>query len=352
MNIAQQIRHYRKAHDLTQEQIATALGVTAPAVNKWERGVSLPDIAILPALARLLEIDMNTLFSFHEALTDQETTAFVNALYARAMAGEIAAAFADAEAKLRDYPHDDRLTYLCATMLNAQLMIAACPPEEKAAFTARVKGWFERVSESTDANYRIAASYWLALHAIQTEDFEEAEARLQAMPDTSFDKSILAIRLLAARGQHDEAALQTEAQIMAKATLLHTLLVQLIEFEMKTGHDAEAQAIADTAAGLYDVLGLWRYDATSAQLVLALYREDTASALTHIRTILAQLSEPWQCDDAPLFYRLAAAGLAPTVEAAFQETFLRELQTQPEYDFLREDAAFQALLADAEKNAE
>lgn len=40
MNIGEQIRTYRKEKNLTQEQIATALGVTAPAVNKWERGVS------------------------------------------------------------------------------------------------------------------------------------------------------------------------------------------------------------------------------------------------------------------------------------------------------------------------
>lgn len=40
MNIGEQIRTYRKSHNLTQEQVADALGVTAPAVNKWERANS------------------------------------------------------------------------------------------------------------------------------------------------------------------------------------------------------------------------------------------------------------------------------------------------------------------------
>lgn len=96
MNIGEQIRTYRKSHNLTQEQVADALGVTAPAVNKWERAGSFPDITLLPALARLLEIDMNTLFSFHEELTEIEIANFVNALYERAITGEIAEAFADA----------------------------------------------------------------------------------------------------------------------------------------------------------------------------------------------------------------------------------------------------------------
>lgn len=41
MNISEQIRNYRKSVGLTQEQVANALGVSASAVNKWEKGVSL-----------------------------------------------------------------------------------------------------------------------------------------------------------------------------------------------------------------------------------------------------------------------------------------------------------------------
>lgn len=41
MKINQIIREKRKALSLTQEQMAELLGVSAPAVNKWEKGVSL-----------------------------------------------------------------------------------------------------------------------------------------------------------------------------------------------------------------------------------------------------------------------------------------------------------------------
>ena len=64
MNISEQIKTNRKALGFTQEQLASYLGVSAPAVNKWEKGSTYPDIALLPALARLLKIDMNELFSF------------------------------------------------------------------------------------------------------------------------------------------------------------------------------------------------------------------------------------------------------------------------------------------------
>ena len=47
MQIGKVIHKYRKARNLTQEEMAKMLGVTAPAVNKWERGVNQPDIALL-----------------------------------------------------------------------------------------------------------------------------------------------------------------------------------------------------------------------------------------------------------------------------------------------------------------
>ena len=41
MKINQIIREKRKELSFTQEQVAERLGVSAPAVNKWEKGVSL-----------------------------------------------------------------------------------------------------------------------------------------------------------------------------------------------------------------------------------------------------------------------------------------------------------------------
>lgn len=50
MTIGEVIREKRKELELTQEQVAQRLGISAPAVNKWERGSTYPDITILPAL--------------------------------------------------------------------------------------------------------------------------------------------------------------------------------------------------------------------------------------------------------------------------------------------------------------
>ena len=78
MEMKEKIRERRRELGLTQEQVASYLNVSAPAVNKWERGVSYPDVGTLPSLARLLKMDLNELFCFRENLTDQEIGLFVN----------------------------------------------------------------------------------------------------------------------------------------------------------------------------------------------------------------------------------------------------------------------------------
>ena len=74
MKINEIIRERRLKKGLTQAQVAKYLGVSAPAVNKWEKGTTYPDLVLLPALARLLDTDLNTPFlSFQEDLSEKRS---------------------------------------------------------------------------------------------------------------------------------------------------------------------------------------------------------------------------------------------------------------------------------------
>ena len=60
--IGKQIQHYRKQKGLTQEQLAGLLNISNQAVSKWELDQSCPDIQLLPQLADLFEVTLDTLF--------------------------------------------------------------------------------------------------------------------------------------------------------------------------------------------------------------------------------------------------------------------------------------------------
>ena len=62
MSIGENIAKYRKAKSLTQEQLGELLGVTNQAVSKWESGVSMPDVMLLPKISNALGITLDALY--------------------------------------------------------------------------------------------------------------------------------------------------------------------------------------------------------------------------------------------------------------------------------------------------
>ncbi len=51
----------RKQHDMTQEKLATTLGVSIAAVSKWETGASIPDLLMLCDLADFFQVSTDFL---------------------------------------------------------------------------------------------------------------------------------------------------------------------------------------------------------------------------------------------------------------------------------------------------
>lgn len=61
--LGNRIAQLRRDKDLTQEELANAMGVSAQAVSKWENDVSCPDIMLLPKLAAMLGTSVDDLLS-------------------------------------------------------------------------------------------------------------------------------------------------------------------------------------------------------------------------------------------------------------------------------------------------
>ena len=56
------ITELRKSAGLTQDALAEKLGVTFQAVSKWENALSCPDISLLPRIAEIFDVSIDTLF--------------------------------------------------------------------------------------------------------------------------------------------------------------------------------------------------------------------------------------------------------------------------------------------------
>lgn len=61
--IGKRIAYHRREKELTQEELAQKLGLSAQAVSKWENDQTCPDIQLLPTLCGILGITTDELLS-------------------------------------------------------------------------------------------------------------------------------------------------------------------------------------------------------------------------------------------------------------------------------------------------
>ncbi|MCC2876073.1 helix-turn-helix domain-containing protein [Lachnoclostridium pacaense] len=157
MQLGQVIRKYRKNKNMTQEEIAGRLGVTAPAVNKWENGASMPDIMLLAPIARLLGITTDILLSFREELTAEEIKALVYEADSMLKEKPYEEAFLWVKKKLEQYPNCEQLILQLAVILDAQRMMQ--DPVKKMK-QAQIYGKTNRISEAYKAYEELLYSHY------------------------------------------------------------------------------------------------------------------------------------------------------------------------------------------------
>ncbi len=109
MNIGYNIRRLRNENGMTQEQLASRMGVTSAAVSKWESGQSLPDITMVMPLARVFEVTTDELMGYDAAVTEAEVDAVLEQYRQLEQTGH----YEEADTLIRqaraDYPSDYRI---------------------------------------------------------------------------------------------------------------------------------------------------------------------------------------------------------------------------------------------------
>ena len=113
INLAENIRIFRKQHSLTQEQLAEALGVTAGAVYKWEAGRSVPDLSLIVEMADFFDLSVDVLLGCQMKDNRQEAMVLRLEEYFH---DRDASGITEAEKALKKYPNSFKIVYTCASL--------------------------------------------------------------------------------------------------------------------------------------------------------------------------------------------------------------------------------------------
>ncbi len=109
MSIGTNIKKLRRECDMTQEQLAEYLGITATAVSQWECDRTAPDISQLPMLAYVLNTTTDELLGVDLMNAEEEITKIIESQQTHYAAGDFGKCAALLREGLKRYPRSYRL---------------------------------------------------------------------------------------------------------------------------------------------------------------------------------------------------------------------------------------------------
>lgn len=345
MKINQIIREKRKELSLTQEQIADFLGVSTPAVNKWEKGSTYPDITLLPALARLLKIDLNTLLSFNDDLTDIEIENFVQEVDKTVQEQGYDAAFQKAIRKIQEYPTCEKLIY--SVILYLEGALAFCSVSEITPYRKTYETFYRRLATSEIPEIRDTATSMLISYARNRGDFSKAEELIHSLPFSTIDREGQLAILYQRQERYQDAEKIWERRVFQGVAGLQTALANLLEIALQEKRENDAHFFAELYEAVTRQFCFPEWICYNAHLQLALVKKDKSRSLSLLQKMLPSMKKEWNPQDCQLYRNTTGSGSA-FFSGKLAKTITDELANNEEYAFLRDDSEFGELMAQLE----
>lgn len=342
MTIGDVIRTYRKKAGLTQEEMAKRLGVTAPAVNKWENNNTLPDIALLAPISRLLGITTDILLGFQENLTTEEISAFIRKMNQDLDSRNYAEVFEQAKKKIEQYPNCELLIWQIAVILYAKLGLDHIA--EKDDYDEVIFGWFERCLRSDDERIRRSAADSLFNVYIQKDDYDKAQSYLSWLASDSPERKRKEGLILSKTGKRQEAYRSYEELLFSNYQFLSLLLNDLKILYMEDENHEMAWKIVDMQNQAAKIFEMGRYNEVSSGLDVASWEKDASKTAQIMQQILKSIDQIGSFSQSDLYQHMTFK--------EYEEGFIEELRSKimeemsgESYSFMNGNELWQELMS-------
>lgn len=354
------LRHERK---LTQEELADFMGVTKASVSKWEKGISTPDILLLPQLATYFDITVDELIGYEAQLSGEQ----IRRQYAE-LTGDFAAfPFAQALEKARGLAHKYYACYpflfqLSVLYLNHSML--AETKEQREEILQEAVGWCDRIQKNcSDVGLCSDAAVLKAGLQIRLGKAKAAIEVLEPSVDPgrlSAQSGALLVQAYQLTGEVEKA--RSFAQIRQYLDLLNLAgdAIQILSLNAENGSYCEETI--RRAAGVMELYQLETlHPNTAAQFyyqAAVFYlkherEEEGLESLLHFETCVRKLLETEQTEllHGDEYFnrldewidRLPLGGMAPR-DKRFIWQNLEQSLTLPVFDRIREKEEFQKLV--------
>lgn len=354
MPIGQVIRKYRKMKNLTQEEMANRLGVTAPAVNKWENGNSLPDIMLLAPISRLLGISLDTLLSFREELTREEITDIIYQVNTLLREKPFEEAFRWAKKKLEQYPDCELLILEVAVMLHAEWKKHGSGGEgdrnpdirdsDDRGYEELIHQWFARALESSDEQVRTIAASCLFDSYLDKGEYDKAEECLAFFSGQNPERKRKQAVLCCKTGRRDEAYKIYEELLFSMFQTVNLLFHSIYRMALQDKDMDKVQMLTEKRSKLANIFGMGEYYEVLPRHELAVAQKDVETTISTMQKMLASLSEIDSFNKSPLYGHMDFKKMREEFREQLREDILNAFRDEEVLGFLKGDSRWEDMV--------
>ena len=344
MTIGNVIKKYRKNKGMTQEEMAVRLGVTAPAVNKWERGGSLPDVALLAPIARLLGITTDELLSFREELTDEEIDQYLSDIQRDLESKDFRDVFLSVKEKLQEYPNCEKLLWQAAVILDAKRMAAALP--DKDSYDPAIFGWYERCLRSEDERMRDQAADSLFYAFVRKNDYEKAARYLEYFSLENPERKRKQALVDSKTGKRAEAYRAYEELIFTGYQHIQMTLNDLRILYMEDGDHEMARKLVEVSSSAASAFEMGRYNEICWGLDVAVWEKDAPWTALLMGEILDSVGTIGDLAGSKLYRHMALKTIDPDFSSVLKRELVKSLDDET-YDYMRGNEDWEKLKSGA-----
>ena len=332
MDIGSVIKKYRKEAGYTQEEMANRLGVTTPAVNKWENGNSKPDIELLSPIARLLHISLDTLLSFHEKLTDLEIEGLIQKMDKMFSEEGYEKTYQWAVNTIKKYPNYNMLIWQIAVMLDSRRIIGECDNPDK--YDEQINAWYEIALNDEEEKIQHHAADSLFGFYLRKKDYAMAEKYLRYFSDYDPVKKVKMGQLYMKQGKTEDAYEKLEDVVFSTYTTLNLTFGTMITQALEEKNHEYAKYLAKKMSILANVFDMGKYHECAAMLNVVVTKKDVEGTFQVAKQLLENVDTMGDFRETKLYQHMKFRDTENPYAKEMKKALLEGFRTEEEFSYM------------------
>jgi len=194
MSIGSTIKKLRRERDMTQEQLAEYLGITANAVSQWECDKTSPDISQLPILANLFEVTTDFLLGVDVTNNQAAIDHICKEAWNLCNSGDKTGAANIIRTALTSYPNSFKMMSDLTIFLYQRAFQQNCSAEEHSSLCKEAADYIDKIIAGCNDMKIQGKAIELACPIFPVVGrYDDALHLIAALPDASKDEMLTAL---------------------------------------------------------------------------------------------------------------------------------------------------------------